>query len=115
MTNDQGANIKKVSKNASRILGRIGSLTPLTRMLLCINKAESETKPLWTSPTKCVAIVSFSDNNSVAKKVLDGKWETYFIAVSRADGVPALTRLPLANVGPCANLPKVPSNYKRRL
>ncbi|KAF9899396.1 hypothetical protein EC991_008937, partial [Linnemannia zychae] len=97
-------------------------------MQLCINKAWSETKPLMDMTTKCSTIVSFFNNNSVAKKVLNGKWGTYLIAARRADTVPvfaqapaldtvsstpaddaaALAQLLPVNVGPCANLSQVP-------
>ncbi|KAF9271034.1 hypothetical protein BGZ88_006956, partial [Linnemannia elongata] len=76
----------------------------------------------------CVAIVSFFNNNSVTKKVLNDKWGTYLIAArwvecvlllaqaqtpfldavssTPADGIPALTQQLAANVGPRANLPQ---------
>ncbi|KAF9146760.1 hypothetical protein BGX30_009542 [Mortierella sp. GBA39] len=129
ITSDQGANIKKGLQECEQNTGAYWVACTAHKMQLCINKAWSKTNPLVDITSKCVAIISFFNNNSVAKKVLNGKWDTYLIAARRADSVPLLAQAPTldavsstpadgastlaqllpANVGPCANLPQAPS------
>lgn len=130
MTSDQGANIKKSLQECEQNTEAYWVACTAHKMQLCINKAWSETKPLVDITNKCLAIVSFFNNNSVAKKVLNDKWGTCLIAARRVDGVPlltqaqapsldavsstpaddvpALTQQLAANVGPCANLLQAP-------
>lgn len=130
MTSDQGANIKKSLQECEQNTGAYWVACTAHKMQLCINKAWDKTNPLVDITNKCAAIVSFFNNNSVAKKVLNDKWGTYLIAARRvdgvpllaqaqapsldavsstpADGVPALTQQLAANVGPCANPPQAP-------